>query len=363
MRLAAPMAFRVLPEEPTIVPTDERTPDAIMAAPAGQALLALIEGLGLTPTELADPLTAFHVATDAMDMINRWDPTTPARLERLAIDTTARRPIAERLIAAPELAWWWAPLDRDNQLWSSHAGSTSIEPGLDRATTGPLSSFERYAHKPNPTILTSTATAAGLSSLVIVSAFGKGDLGPSPHDAIRRLHYRVRPSARVYEITGPAAWAALARRYPAIDPGGHHRPMAPDGSLEPGEPPEIVPEWPTVARDWEGVHVSLGAVLLATDVWVTDAAGRSRFWAWDVEGTYWLRWPFDRSTLLPDIAFDAVPDAPSPLDDNYYRNPILAPLLRPDLLMAGDGPEAIKLRSSTAVGMIWLPDANEDRFR
>ena len=138
------------------MPTDERIPDAIMVAPAGQALLAMIDGLGLTPAELADPLTAFHVATDAMDMINRWDPTTPARLERLATDTPARRPIAEWFMAAPDLAWWWAPLDRGNQLWSSHAGSSSIEPGLDRATAGSLSSFERYAHRPNPTILTST---------------------------------------------------------------------------------------------------------------------------------------------------------------------------------------------------------------
>ena len=338
------------------MPTDERTPEAIMAAPAGQALLALIEGHGLTPADLAKPLTAFHITTDAMNMINRWDPTTPARLERLATDTPARRPIAERFLAAPELAWWWAPLDRSNQLWSSHAGSSSIEPGLDRATAGPLSGFERYAHKPHPTILTSSAKPAGISSLVIASAFGDGDLQPHPHDAIRRIQYRVQPAARVHEITGPAAWAALARRYPATDPGGHHRTVAPDGSLGPGEPPEIVPDWPAVARDWDGVHVSLGALLLATDVWVRDAAGASRFWDWDFEGTYWLRWAFDRFTPLPDLDFDGVPDAPPSIDPgDRYRNPVLAPLLRADLVMAGDGPEAVRLRSSTAIGFVGPP--------
>jgi hypothetical protein len=343
------------------VPTDDHSPDAMMTAPAGQALLALIDGLGLTSTDLAEPLTAFHVATDAMNMISRWDPTTPARLERLAIDTPARRPIAEEIMGAAELAWWWAPLDRGSQLWSSHAGSDSLEPGLDRAGAGPMSHFERYAHKPHPTILTSTAKATDISSLIIASAFGNGDLQPHPYDAIRRCRFAVHPAARVYEIGSPGDWAALARRYPAIDPGGHHRPVAPDGSLGPGEPPEIVPDWLAVARDWDGVHVSLGGMLLATDVWVADAAGSSRFWGWDCEGTYWLRWSFNRFEPLPDLAFDAVLKSASVLDDgDRYRNPVLAPLLRADLLMAGDGPEAVKLRSSSAVGMVWPSNDGSD---
>lgn len=338
------------------VPTDDHSPDALMTAPAGQSLLALVHGLDLSPNDLSDPLTAFHVATDAMNMISRWDLTTPARLEQLAIDTPARRPIAEEIMGAAELAWWWAPLDRGSQLWSSHAGSDSLEPGLDRAGAGPMSHFERYAHKPHPAILTSTAKATDISSLIIASLFGNGDLQPHPYDAIRRCRFTVRPTTRVYEIGGPGDWAALARRYPAIDPGGHHRPMAPDGSLGPGEPPEIVPDWPAVARDWDGVHVSLGGMLLATDVWVADAAGSSRFWGWDCEGTYWLRWSFNRFEPLPDLALDAVPRFPSSLgDDDHYRDPVLAPLFRADLLMAGDGPEAIRLRSSTAVSFVGPP--------
>lgn len=53
----------------------------LLHAPAGLALLALVEGLDVTPADLADPLTAFHLATAAMDMIVRWDTTTLARLE------------------------------------------------------------------------------------------------------------------------------------------------------------------------------------------------------------------------------------------------------------------------------------------
>ncbi len=328
------------------MPTDERTPEAIMTAPAGQALLALVEGLDLSPGDLADPLTAFHVATGAMGMVSPWDPTTAARLERLAADTPARRSTAERIARATELAWWWGPLDRNTQIWSSHAGSDRIEPGLDRASMGPLSGFERYAHKPHPSILTSTAID-GISSLVIATAVGNNDLRPHTGDKIRRRRLPVRSDARVYEVTGPAAWAALARRYPAIAPAGH---------TYPEDRQEIVPDWPAVAHDWDGVHVPLGAMLLATDVWVTDTAGTSRFWAWEAESTYWLRWSFDQATPLPDLPFDAVPEDPS--QERYgdvYRRPVLDSLLRPDLLMAGDGPAAIALRSSTAVSFFGPP--------
>lgn len=329
----------------------DRIADDLLHAPAGQALLALVDGLGVTPADLADPLTAFHLATAAMDMINRWDPTTPARLERPATETPSRRHVAERLVSAREMDHWWAPIDRRNQLWSSHAGNPSIEPGLDRGTAGPMQRWERYAHEPNPTILTSTATPDDLSSLVIASVVGTSDLLPHPHDEIRRLGLTVRDDARVYEITGPASWATLARRYPAIDPGGHHRPVAPDGTLGPGEPEEVVPDWPAVARDWDGVHVSLGAMLTATDVWVIDCAGSSRFWGWDAEGTYWLRWCFDGYAPLPDLAFEAVPRSPLPASDgDYADSPVLARLLHAHLLMAGDGPEAIALRSSPAIG-------------
>lgn len=218
---------------------------------------------------------------------------------------------------------------------------------------------EAYAHKPNPTILTSTATPDDVSALIIATAHGDNDLQPHPHDAVRRLRFTVREDARVYEITGPADWAALSRRYPATDPGGHVRPVAPDGTLGPGEPEEVVPDWPAVARDWDGVHVSLGAMLTATDVWVTDPVGSSRFWGWDAEGTYWLRWCFDGYAPVPDLPFEAIP--PNPLLDDAgaaYRNPVLASLLIEELLieellMAGHGPEAIALRSSRAIGMNW----------
>ncbi len=298
-----------------VVTDPDSTPDALLNAPAGLALLDLVKGLDFTPAALADPLTAFQLATAAMDMINRWDPMTPARLERLAAEIPSLRHVAERLVSTPEMDHWWAPIDRRNQLWSSHAGSPHIEPGLDRASAGPMQRWERYAHKPNPTILTSTATVDDLSSLVIASAVGISDLQPHPHDEIRRLRLTVREDARVYEIKGPTSWAALARRYPTVDPGGHHRPVASDGTLGPGEPEEVVPDWPAVAQDWDGVHVSLGALLTATDVWVTDEMGSSRFWGWDNEGTYWLRWAFDGYIPLPDLV----------LQGHSWRTPLHLP--------------------------------------
>lgn len=323
---------------------DDRSADALINAPAGQALLALADGLDLSPGDLADPLTAFRIATYAMDMINPWNAMTAARLERLAGETPARRPLAERLMRAEELVWWWAPLERSNQLWSSYSGSDHPATGFDRATGIPATGWEGYAHKPHPTILTSTATSAGISSLVIATTLGSSDLMPQTRDPIRRRRYTVRPDARVYEVTGPTAWAALARRYPSHFPAG--RPHVDTQE-------EIVPDWPAVAHDWDAVHVSLGGLILATDVWVTAHAPGSRLWGWECEGTYWLRDAFDHSEPMPELAFDGVPDGFIRSDIHY--NPALDAYFRPDLLMAGDGPAAVALRSSSAVSVFGPP--------
>jgi hypothetical protein len=309
-------------------------------------LLAIVEASDFTPSELADPELAARVATAVMDEINPWRGTTPAVLERLALESPARRPLAERLAAAPELDGWFAPLHRARpQLWSSYTDHVKpFGPGLNRAKNGPMSPWEGYAHKPHPTVLTSTPFDDDLSSLVITTALGVNDLHMYDNAPIRRRRLSVRPDARVYEITGPKAWAALARAYPYVSHEGHHVEQGPDGLSYTSDRATLVPDWPAVARDWDGVHVSLGAMLLSTEVPILDDAGRSALWAWDAEGTYWLRWAFEDEVILPAIDEQALEVSGSGTDP---ASRISWPAsLWHRALMEGDGPEARKLRSS-----------------
>ena len=324
----------------------ERSADHFLEAPAGQALLAVVDASDLTPADLADPELAAHVVTTAMHLVRPFGATRLAVLERLARDSPGRRPLAKRLAAAPELDGWFSPLDRSRpQLWSSF--NELIEPPgreTDRATAGPMSSWEGYAHKPDPSILTSTPFGDDLSSLVIATATGRNDLYIPQDGPIRRHLLRVRTDARVYEVTGPAAWAALARAYPFIARQGHHTIEGPDGTGHYPDVEVLVPDWPAVARDWDGIRISLGSLLLSTEVPIDDAVGRSAFWDSESEGTYWFRWVFDAETVVPEAIPERVRSALS------AQRIISPPSLWPPDLFAGNGPEATRLRKASGVG-------------
>lgn len=87
------------------------------------------------------------------------------------------------------------------------------------------------------------------------------------------------------EIDGPESWHAFAARYPARYDDGH-----------------LVPDWGSVAQEWDGVHLTLGGMLTSEQVTLHSDAGASWHWAWDAEQTAWLRWCFDEAEPLPPLA-------------------------------------------------------------
>lgn len=38
---------------------------------------------------------------------------------------------------------------------------------------------------------------------------------------------------------------------------------------------------------------AFGGLLTTRFVWVEGAVGPTRYWSWEIEGTWWLRWCFD----------------------------------------------------------------------
>jgi hypothetical protein len=63
----------------------------------------------------------------------------------------------------------------------------------------------------------------------------------------------------------------------------------------------IEPDWQAVARDWDGIHLSVGGVLTAERVRWGQPRAQTHLFGWDVESTAWLRWVFDRVERLPDV--------------------------------------------------------------
>lgn len=80
------------------------------------------------------------------------------------------------------------------------------------------------------------------------------------------------PKARIYVIDSVEALAKLVKRYPGK-------------KLDSGYPWQY-PDWLTVAKDYDGVHLTEEAQ------WATRFSDGVNLYGWDCESTLWLRWKF-----------------------------------------------------------------------
>lgn len=256
---------------------------AFLDAPAGRAFLAIAEHSGLSAGALARPEISQYVAAAAVEEVGRWRMDRPTVLAALSRLVPRLRALARGVALSPATEWWFRPIEFARQLWLS---SGDAPPAADRMTVphAPPDTWERYAQKPAGGFFTSTETE-GTSALHAVLAYGTGDF-PGRYEASRRALWalRARADARVFEIDGPTAWHTLCLRYPA---------QADDGRL--------TPDWSCVKRDWDGVHATLGGVLLAEQVRVESEQGWTQFDGWDFEQTLWLRWVFEDVTPRADL--------------------------------------------------------------
>lgn len=94
--------------------------------------------------------------------------------------------------------------------------------------------------------------------------------------------WRVVPRAdvRLLEIPSAAAWAAFVCAYPRRE-----------GDL-------VFPDWRAVAADYDGVHLTLRAVVATQGLrFVVDGMSLAPVY-WGVESTFWLHWCFTEVELL-----------------------------------------------------------------
>lgn len=126
------------------------------------------------------------------------------------------------------------------------------------------------------------------------------------YDVISRWRLPVRPSARVVEIHRPADWAALTKRFPS--------PVRRETD-DTKQRAQRAPDWPKVAEEFDGVHLSWAGMLTADHV-ESDLGDGSVAWLryWFTERTHWLRDVFGDPTPLPAPVVTE-PGAVSPSED------------------------------------------------
>lgn len=129
------------------------------------------------------------------------------------------------------------------------------------------------------------AAAAGL-------ACAEDALGPERFEV---WQVGIDPVARIYEIQSPQDWARLAAGHPRdVTTSRRHDWYRWTGHAGPW----ILPNWPSVARQWDGVHLSVGGYLSTAGHRIQAGPASTLLPGWDADQTLWLNDVFTSLTHL-----------------------------------------------------------------
>ncbi|WP_147525108.1 hypothetical protein [Cellulomonas timonensis] len=215
------------------------------------------------------------------------------------------RPIAEAVLAAPEAAWWSAPLDRDAQVRTAFAGvppdTRADEPAgrLSRWRESVLHQERQFAqeragrpYRRMGGMWWATPALAGLD-MTTRELPGEGSAAlwltedEEGWESADVVPCAVDPAARVLEITGPQDWAALVAAFP-LDVTASRQPDWFE-AVDAREGAWLIPDWAAVAEAYDGVHVSVLGWLLTSGMPVPVTPGEATTLAgWCPDATWWL---------------------------------------------------------------------------
>lgn len=260
----------------------------------------------------------------AVDMARYWqEPDGDDALAALLPVQRELRRVAEHL--SPHAQWWSTGIDRDAQRlvrWDDdrRATPTSAVAERLRAWREDITAAEIRAdvnHQLDPGVNRSgewwSMPRADLLSttraLTDESPAGLWFVEDSFYGERATVHHaRVPADLVVYEIDGPAAWAALCQRFPlpvtAQKRGDWYRTTGRVGRW-------VMPDWARVAEHYDGVHLTVAAYVEAAGTAIAvDDETASVIAGWNADETYWftddLAIDTDSETWTLDVS-DPVP--------------------------------------------------------
>jgi hypothetical protein len=197
----------------------------------------------------------------------------PAAADALACGS---RLLAEIERSEPKLVT--GPIDGSMQQWTPIGRSAFTgEPPSQKFFVAPQA-HQRAAVKPNDAgLYTSTVCVGGVSMWRAFLGPGGSAVRPLP-----RYTWNLTQSEPVVvaEITSAARWAEFVCAYPRRV-----------GRV-------IYPDWATVSRSFDAVHITLPAIVAAQGFALTTGEGTIAPAFWDVETTFWVRWRFSAAQLV-----------------------------------------------------------------
>jgi hypothetical protein len=251
------------------------------------------------PPDRDDPLAVIPALADVTEDAGYWggyparDPLDdPALIARL-------RPVAARLAGSAGCRWWWSGLDRAAQQyvqWTARQSAPELGYAAEMLRDADAEADEderrmsRERHRAagsgvngpwwtRPGVISTTRRLGRLGAVLLAGqedSFGDTDAVVWP--------LTVAGTARVLEIDGPQAWQRLIAVYPRTATATYRHTWAWTG----WDGEWVVPRWPAVARDWDGVHLSVAGYLATAGRALPAGTGRTLLGGWNPDETYWL---------------------------------------------------------------------------
>jgi hypothetical protein len=249
--------------------------------------------------DYGDPLAVIPALAGVVEDAGYWGgpPAAgpPGRPDVLA----GLRPAAARLAGSAGCRWWWSGLDRGTQRyvqWTARQPAPELASAAEMLRHADAEAGEderrmsRDRHRPagagvhGPwwTCPPGLSTTRRLGRLGAVLLAGQED-GFGDTDAVV-WPLAVAGTARVLEIDGPQAWQRLVTAYPRPATATYRHTWAWTG----WDGEWLVPRWPAVARDWDGVHLSVAGYLSTAGRALPAGPARTLLAGWNPDETYWL---------------------------------------------------------------------------
>jgi hypothetical protein len=175
-------------------PSDVRL-QQLVRSPGGCALLIIAAAARLTPAEIVEPVTALHLVSSAVGELSPWRGDHGWFVEKVRHDAANHVQLAEAIVREPGIEHWWAPLDRDTQVWIEPESRDDF-PETERfpIPADPPTRHEIYAQFPERRVTTSTQVQ-GLTSQE-ATIFTQWSDWYVNYPA-RRKHVQVAPNTRI----------------------------------------------------------------------------------------------------------------------------------------------------------------------
>ncbi|GAA3635083.1 hypothetical protein [Microlunatus ginsengisoli] len=263
------------------------TPDTSAALALAVAARAAVPAKKLKGRRLLETLA------DVVGEAAYWQP--PGDQEKAADDPTvtdALRPVAAAVAAAPDAGWWTRPYLANDQpyvSWIEDERATRATPPPLTGVTDRLTEWRREAQQPG-SVWWSTpnrwdvVTTAPSSRHVAAIQLALVEDSQGWHRA-RVARLQPRPEARVYEVGGVEDWTALVEAYPLDVGASRGRSWH---ALTGRDHRWLLPDWPRVAHDYDGVHLTVLAYLSGAGRALPAAGGMTVLAGWEPDVTIWL---------------------------------------------------------------------------